>query len=140
MMSIRIILDTNWYISASINRRSRRKLYELITDSNIEILYSDELLIEYQSVIGRTRFQKVISTVQVSRFLNLILPRLKKMKISSSMFMSRDPKDNYLLAMALDSDADFLVTGDDDLLILEQIGETKIIRMADFCETFVRVD
>lgn len=140
MMSTRIILDTNWYISASINRRSRRKLYELITDSNIEILYSDELLIEYQSVIGRTRFQKVISTVQVSRFLNLILPRLKKVKISSSMVKSRDPKDNYLLAMAVDSDADFLVTGDDDLLVLEQIGETKIIRMADFYETFVRVD
>lgn len=139
-MSVKIILDTNWYISASINRKSRRKLYELITDRYIGILYSDELLAEYRSVISRTRFRKIVSAVQVSRFLNLILPRLTKVNILSSITMSRDPKDNYLLAMAMDSDADFLVTGDDDLLVLEQIGKTKIIRMAEFYETFVRTD
>ncbi len=27
---LKIVLDTNWYISASINRISRRHLYELL--------------------------------------------------------------------------------------------------------------
>ena len=131
-MSVKVVLDTNWYISASINRRSRRKLYDLIANRNVEIFYSDELLSEYQGVISRPKFQKIISAAQVARFLNLLLPRLRKMTISSSILMSRDPKDNYLLAMAIDLDADFLVTGDDDLLVLEQFGKTRIIRMAEF--------
>jgi putative PIN family toxin of toxin-antitoxin system len=41
---IRVILDTNWYISATINRRSRRLLYQLLTNNNIVILFSDEIL------------------------------------------------------------------------------------------------
>lgn len=139
-MSVKVVLDTNWYISASINRRSRRKLYDLITNRNVEIFYSDELLSEYQGVITRPKFQKIISAAQVARFLNLLLPRLRKMTISSSMLMSRDPKDNYLLAMAIDLDADFLVTGDDDLLVLEQVRKTRIIRMAEFYDAFVRVE
>ena len=40
---IKLILDTNWYISASINRKSRRTLYELLIDKRLTILYTDRL-------------------------------------------------------------------------------------------------
>ncbi|MGG7664755.1 putative toxin-antitoxin system toxin component, PIN family [Dyadobacter sp. BHUBP1] len=46
--------------------------------------------------------------------------------------MCRDPKDNFLLALALDSNADFLITGDADSLVIEQIGKTRIITLTDF--------
>ena len=39
----------------------------------------------------------------------------------------RDPKDDYLLAYAMVAAADYLVTGDNDLLVLKQIGDMKII-------------
>jgi len=41
-------------------------------------------------------------------------------------------KDNYLLSLAIDSNADFLITGDNDLLILSRIENTKIIKYSDF--------
>jgi predicted nucleic acid-binding protein len=44
----------------------------------------------------------------------------------------RDAKDNYLLALAKDSQADFLITGDQDLLILQQFGITKIVTYQQF--------
>lgn len=51
--------------------------------------------------------------------------------------VSRDPKDDYLLAYALIGNADYLVTGDLDLLTLEQVGGLKIItprEFADLCQ------
>jgi hypothetical protein len=41
--------------------------------------------------------------------------------------VTRDPKDDYLIAYALVGKADFLVTGDADLLALGQVGSLRII-------------
>ena len=46
----KVVLDTNWYVSATINRRSRRTLYDILTNKKLEIFYSKELLQEYQHV------------------------------------------------------------------------------------------
>jgi uncharacterized protein len=45
---------------------------------------------------------------------------------------TRDPKDDYLLAYALVGAADYLVTGDRDLLALGQVGGLRIVSPADF--------
>ncbi len=76
--TVKIILDTNWYISASVSRKSRRSFYEILTNPNLTIVYSKELLHEYRSVIGRPNFRKIISETQVLRFLSLIVPRIKE--------------------------------------------------------------
>ncbi|MFN3803082.1 putative toxin-antitoxin system toxin component, PIN family [Belliella pelovolcani] len=44
----------------------------------------------------------------------------------------RDPKDNFLLSLSVDGKADFLVTGDSDLLVLGKIEKTKIVSWAEF--------
>ena len=130
--SIRVILDTNWYVSASINRRSRRTLYDLLTNQRLCLLGTQKLVDEYSTVIFRKKFQQIIRANQVRRFLNLVMPRLEQVELRSTFFASQDPKDNYLLALAHDGKADYLVTGDPDLLVLVQFGETRIVRMAEF--------
>lgn len=45
---------------------------------------------------------------------------------------SRDVKDNFLLSLAVESKADFLVTGDEDLLVIKKIKRTKIVTWNDF--------
>lgn len=44
----------------------------------------------------------------------------------------RDPKDNYVLDLCLAGKADYLITGDQDLLILTQSGKTKIVTLQEF--------
>lgn len=44
----------------------------------------------------------------------------------------RDPKDNYLLSLAKDGKADYLITGDQDLLILEKFEQTSICLLNQF--------
>lgn len=51
----------------------------------------------------------------------------------------RDPKDDYLLALAQEAKADYLLTGDKDLLVLEYIGKTQIITVSFFEEILSRL-
>ena len=44
----------------------------------------------------------------------------------------RDPKDNFLLALAKDGNADYLITGDLDLLTMKKFEKTKIVSLSDF--------
>jgi len=58
-------------------------------------------------------------------------------EVTSDVKICRDNKDNFLLNLAIDSKADFLITGDADLLVLEEIRTTMIIPIAqlpDFLE------
>lgn len=129
---LKIVLDTNWYVSASINRNSRRRLYDLLINDNLTIFYSRELLAEYESVISRKKFEKFIRPEQVNRFIGLVLTRLKPVEIKTLVRLSRDAKDNFLLSMAINCGADYLVTGDPDLLVIKVFGKTKILNMAEF--------
>jgi putative PIN family toxin of toxin-antitoxin system len=54
--------------------------------------------------------------------------------VQSNIQICRDPKDNFLLSLALDSEADFLITGDKDLLEIAQFKKTRIITISRFFE------
>lgn len=129
---IRIVLDTNWYVSASINRKSRRTLYHLLIDERLQILYTDRLLEEFSEVIYRPKFEKIIVAEQIRRFVRLILPVLEYVELKTPIVLSRDPKDNFLLSLSKDGNAEYLVTGDPDLLVIGQFEKTQIVTMAEF--------
>jgi putative PIN family toxin of toxin-antitoxin system len=102
---IRIILDTNWYVSATINKNSRRSLYELLTNENLILLFSDEILREYKRVMARDKFKKIINAKQITRFMNLVISKVESIELKANVIGSRDQKDNFLLSLAFDSDA-----------------------------------
>jgi predicted nucleic acid-binding protein len=56
--------------------------------------------------------------------------------INLDIALCRDPEDDYLLALAHDSNADFLITGDKDLLVLKKINNADIINYSDFEKIF----
>ena len=58
----------------------------------------------------------------------------KLIKVLSDIEICRDKKDNFLLNLAKDSEADYLITGDKDLLILEKFENTKILTFSEFIE------
>lgn len=129
---LRIILDTNWYVSATINRTSRRRLFSLLTNPELTIVYSSDLIKEYEKVMARDKFKKYVRPNQIKRFIELVLTRLVEIEVKSIIEESRDISDNYLLGLSVDSNADYLVTGDPDLLVLGNIERTIILNMADF--------
>jgi len=58
--------------------------------------------------------------------------RMKMIEVKTKINICRDTKDNFLLELATDGKADFLITGDNDLLSLKKIEKTSILTIRDF--------
>ncbi len=97
---------------------------------------TDRLLEEIIDVAPRKRFEKYFKDNDLKDFLKYLKSISSKIKIKSEVSICRDEKDNYLLALAQDSKADYIVTGDKDLLTLETFGKTQIIQFNKFNELF----
>lgn len=103
----------------------------MLTNENLIIIFSSEILSEYNLVIKRDKFKRIINHSQISRFMNLVISKTEFVAVKSSLTGSRDFNDNFLLSLSHDSNADYLVTGDLDLLVLKITGITKIITVSD---------
>jgi len=112
------------------------KLKERIAEGKIEIIITDSLLEEIKEVSFRKRFEKYFQDADVNEFFEYLRSISTHTKITSEVNICRDEKDNYLLSLAQDCQADYIVTGDKDLLTLETFGKTQIIRFGKFNKLF----
>lgn len=128
-----IIIDTNLWISFLISK-DFSKLDRLITEKNCRIVFSQELLKEFLEVAQRPKFNRFFTNNTIELVCEIILEYGFFIEVSSRIDACRDEKDNYLLALALDGNADYLLTVDNDLLVLKKIGNTIITTISAFLE------
>lgn len=127
----RIILDTNLWISYLISNKFLT-IDSLIKQGRIKLIFSEASLQEFIEVAGRPKFEKYFSPEDVEELLELFNYYGELATVTSVVEVCRDTKDNFLLALAKDSQADFLITGDKDLRELEQFTSTRILTFAEF--------
>jgi putative PIN family toxin of toxin-antitoxin system len=127
----RVILDTNLWISFLISNR-HQELDEFIESGNIKLVFSKELVEEFLAVASRPKFKKYFKKSDVNKLMTQIENFGELIIVSSNVNKCRDEKDNFLLSLSIDGKADFLITGDSDLLILDKINQTKILSWSDF--------
>ncbi len=108
---IKIVVDTNWWVSFVINR-FKSQLTDLLINPSIQFITSPELQREIFETLDAPKLSKFIRSDLASEF--------------KAYF----PK--FTLLLARDADADYLITGDADLLTLGQFGRTKIMKLPDF--------
>jgi len=96
------------------------------------LLFSDAFLREYDSTVKKKELIKRISPLEVSILRDKITAFGTFIEVSSEVALCRDKKDDYLLALAKDGQADYLITRDEDLLSLQTFGSTKIMHPYDF--------
>lgn len=133
MKSKKVILDTNLWISFLISKQLNF-IDDLLLEGKFKLIFSKELIDEFLTVAKRSKFEKYFSESNVTALLRLFDKYGKLVEVSSQIKSCRDSKDNFLLNLAVDSKADFLVTGDEDLLVLKKIEKTKIIFWSDFVD------
>ena len=127
----RIIIDTNLWISFLITK-DFTKLDEIIFSRQGIIVFSQELLDEFLEVARRPKFRRFFSSADIEEILETIDEYADFVKVETKIEVCRDPKDNFLLSLSVDGHADFLLTGDKDLLDLAKFGETTLVTIADF--------
>jgi uncharacterized protein len=135
---MRVVIDTNLFVSALINQNSRQRLNLVLEKMAIQILSDDALMEELYEVINRPKFKKYVSQSEIDDFYKLIQERTIRVETHSIVLVSPDPKDDFLLVICMDGDADYLLTGNKiDLLDLIQFHKTKIITLTEFLTTIL---
>lgn len=127
----RVVIDTNIWISFLIGKHLAG-LHRHIDSGRVEVVTCEAQLRELADVLNRPRIRKYISEVQAETFLDLLCEIALMVEPVQGPTICRDPKDDYLLYMAIAAQADYLVSGDNDLLTLDYIVDTKIITYTDF--------
>ncbi len=129
----RVIIDTNLWISFLLTKDFKR-FDKIISDKKLILLFSQELVDEFVEVTQRKKFRNYFPLDDIESLMIKIKRRSEFIKIESIITDCRDPKDNFLLSLSIDGKATHLITGDKDLLILKNYGETKILTITEYAE------
>ncbi|MBN2213996.1 MAG: putative toxin-antitoxin system toxin component, PIN family [Bacteroidales bacterium] len=124
--AIKIIIDTNLFVSFLIGKRLK-KLKQLLINSQIKLIFSEQNILELKLVTDRPKFRKYFNKNDVLDLIDLMYSIGKIVKVTKQPKICRDPKDNFLLGLSDLSKADYLVSSDKDLLEVHQYKTTKII-------------
>ena len=133
-----VILDTNVLIGALISPNGHPHIiYEAWCSDRFELVTSLVQLEEIRQVSRYSKLKNILPPHRVGTMINnmqnaTILDDLPELPTE---IKSNDPNDDFLLSMALESHADYLITGDrkSGLLQLGSIKRTKILTPAIFC-------
>ena len=135
---MRVLLDANIFISyllpSAISSPIHRILQGAIEGKYI-LLVPDALITEFsRKVSTKPYLRERIAQEELALFISLLRTVSERLSPITEEIPEavRDPKDNYLVAYALIGRADYLVTGDNNLLSLQQIGTVTILRPSEF--------
>jgi putative PIN family toxin of toxin-antitoxin system len=136
-MSRRVVLDTSVLVSAALRIGSTpyRALQQAL--ATCDLCASADTLGELERVLGRKKFELYLHSDARNDFVKLIRRHAHLFAVSSTDLAvveppCRDPNDNQFLALAQVSQADMLVSSDDDLLVLNPWHSIAIVTPADF--------
>jgi len=109
------------------------KLMDIIDNNEIEVITSVSLINEIRSVVTRPKFKRYFSSSDVQTLMDW-LAHTTIIEINSITPRCRDPKDDYLLELAVQAKAIYLVSGDADLLVLGHVENCQILTVQQFCD------
>ncbi len=133
--SFKVIVDTNIWISFLIGK-NLKSLQEYIDSQKVLIVTCNEQIQELTEVFQKPKIKKYFTNEKIGECFELLDESSENIVLKTKTDLCRDLKDNYLLSLAIDSNSDFLITGDNDLLILTSVENTKIIKFIDFEKIF----
>lgn len=146
MTNIIVVLDNNVLVSALLFPQSPPgKIINLWQEKKFKIITSQPMVEEFVGVISRVKFRSnyKISTGTIRLLTQKLMGNRIKTRIPRTKVKIRDPKDIVILATALDGHADYLVTGDKDLLVLanhKSIRPLQIITPTEFLHLYMNSD
>ncbi len=132
---MRIVVDTNVLISGVFFGGFPRKILESIVEKTLTACATAEIIEEYQEIV-----QEMIDRKQGHINRQLLTPLVQALEIvepQTFVELSRDPDDDKFLGCAKDAKAMYIVSGDRDLLVLQEFEGIEIITAKEFCERYL---
>jgi putative PIN family toxin of toxin-antitoxin system len=130
---VQVVIDTNIWISFLIGK-SFYELYDLMKNRKIEVLSSKTQIEEFLKVTQRDKFRRYFNFDEIEYLLHFFERNTVLVDTKKKVHICKDKKDNYILEIALNGNADCIITGDNDLLELNPFENIEILIYKDFIE------
>ena len=132
----RAVCDTNVIISGLLTSGAPAQLLDYFLLGDGYLVFSETTAIELEQVLMREKFDPYLSRARRRDVLREVFLNAEFVTPQKTSVLCRDPKDNAFLDAALAAEAEVLISGDQDLLVLKRIGPTPIVRPMDFLLRF----
>ncbi len=134
MTRARVVVDTNVLVSrlllpASVSARAVRQIVE-----HSQLLASEATLTELADVLSRDKFDRYVDVSDRQAFFLQLARIVERVPITYLVHGSRDQKDDMFLELAVNGHADYIVSGDQDLLLLSPFRDIPILNPARYLE------
>jgi putative PIN family toxin of toxin-antitoxin system len=128
----RLVFDTNTLISGLLlpGSQAARAVKKGIHKG--KIIVSGDTLNELAEVLSRAKFDRYISRQHRKEYFRYFARVVEKVEIIRKIKACRDPKDNKFLELAINGQAEVIISGDKDLLILHPYQSIQIITAAQY--------
>lgn len=134
--SVKVVLDTNIVISASLGKEGNpAKIFELAIEGKLENFTSNALLEEVRGVFGREKISAIIAPENAKKFLGMYMEisTLIHPKHEHKLVLA-DHSDNKIVDCAMEAKAEYIITGDEHLLLLKGYKGIQILSPKSFLE------
>jgi uncharacterized protein len=130
----RFVFDNNTLVSALLFERSvPAQAFYAALDHGI-ILVSQPTFTELNGVLDRKKFDRYVTREEREQFLATFLHEATLVEVAEEIRACRDPKDDKFLALAVCGRATCLISGDQDLLVLNPFRDIPILTPAQFLD------
>mgnify|MGYP001616127656 CR=1 FL=1 len=129
---LKVVVDTNVFISGLIKDDNPRTVINAFIGNKFQLIISEDILGELAYTLAKPRLSGLLAEPDASSLVGLIRKRAYLIRPRQKLTVCRDPKDDKFLEAALEAGADFIVTGDEDLLVLDPFQGIPIITARDF--------
>ena len=130
------MIDANTVVSAALNPSGSPRLALAAARARGVIVLSDAVHAEIAAVLARPKFARVLTEDRRRETLELLAAAALWIEPKEVVNDCRDAKDNCYLELALAAQATVIVSGDEDLLVLDPWRDVRVLRPARFLEGF----
>lgn len=130
----RYVLDTNVIVSALLFPESIPGKAYFEARQRGELLLSVEAFEEISGVLRRQKFDRYVLPDERDWFVATLIRHVILVKPTGRVRVCRDPKDDKWIEIAVDGNAEFVISGDNDLLSLNPFRDVQIVTPAQFLD------
>lgn len=130
----RVVFDTNVLVSAMLFGGQPGRLHELWVARRIVPLVAKETFAEFSRVLSYPKFR--LSRAEIALLIEEeLLPYAEVVDVTvDATGACRDPHDDIFLSLAASGKATYIVTGDQDLLVLKTFRRVRIVTVSELLE------
>ena len=130
---MRVVIDTNVFISGSFWKGNEESIIELCINGDLINHSSPQIVEEIDRVLHYSKFR--LTGNEREKLIHIFLSfSTIIMPITKAIVVKKDPSDNKFIECAVDSDSNFLITGDLHLLELKEFRGVQIVNAGDILE------